>query len=63
MSPRDVMHLELMNRGVYSAGRGMFALSTPMTHADIDRAVSSFRETLSILKPYIADTIPHLLAD
>ena len=52
-----------MNRGVYSAGRGMFALSTPMTHADIDKAVASFRETLSILKPYIADTTPHLLKD
>ncbi len=30
-----LVHLELMNRGVYSAGRGMFALSTPMTHTDI----------------------------
>jgi glutamate-1-semialdehyde 2,1-aminomutase len=58
-----LVHLEMMNRGVYSAGRGMFALSTPMTHADIDKAVASFRETLSILKPYIADTTPHLLAD
>jgi len=58
-----LVHLELMNRGVYSAGRGMFALSTPMTNKDIDKAVSSFTETLSMLKPYIADTIPHLLAD
>jgi glutamate-1-semialdehyde 2,1-aminomutase len=58
-----LVHLELMNRGVYSAGRGMFALSTPMTPADIDKAVASFRETLTILKPYIADTTPHLLAD
>jgi hypothetical protein len=41
----------------------MFALSTPMTYADIDKAVVSFRETLSMLKPYIADTIPHLLTD
>jgi glutamate-1-semialdehyde 2,1-aminomutase len=58
-----LVHLEMMNRGIYSAGRGMFALSTPMTHADIDKAVVSFRETLSILKPYIADTTPHLLTD
>jgi glutamate-1-semialdehyde 2,1-aminomutase len=57
-----LVHLEMMNRGVYSAGRGMFALSTPMTPADIDKAVVSFRETLSMLKPYIADTTPHLLA-
>jgi len=58
-----LVHLEMMNRGVYSAGRGMFALSTPMTLADIDKAVVCFRETLTMLKPYIADTTPHLLAD
>jgi hypothetical protein len=34
-----------------------------MTQGDIDTAVAAFRETLSILKPYIADTAPHLLAD
>ena len=58
-----LVHLELMNRGVYSAGRGMFALSTPMKDADIDKAVVCFRETLLMLKPYIADTTPHLLKD
>jgi glutamate-1-semialdehyde 2,1-aminomutase len=58
-----LVHLEMMNRGVYSAGRGMFALSTPMTQADIDKAVASFRKTLSMLRPYIADTTPHLLKD
>jgi glutamate-1-semialdehyde 2,1-aminomutase len=58
-----LVHIDLMNRGVYSAGRGMFALSTPMTPADIDKAIVSFRDTLSILKPYIADTTPHLLTD
>jgi hypothetical protein len=41
----------------------MFALSTPMTNMDIDKAVASFRETLNMLKPYIADKIPHLLTD
>ena len=58
-----LVHLEMMNRGVYSAGRGMFALSTPMTQADIDKAIVSFRETLSILKPFVTDQIPHLLVD
>jgi len=54
-------HLEMMNHGVYSAPRGMFIPSTPMTEADIDKAVAAFRETLHTLKPYIADTIPDLL--
>ena len=58
-----LIHLELMNRGVYSARRGMFCLSTPMTQGDIDNAVVAFRETLTILKPYIVDTTPHLLSD
>jgi glutamate-1-semialdehyde 2,1-aminomutase len=58
-----LIHLEMMTRGVYTAPRGMFCLSTPMTQEDIDTAVVAFRETLSILKPYIADTTPHLLAD
>ncbi len=58
-----LVHLEMMDQGVYSAGRGMFALSTPMTPADIDNAVAAFRATLLMLKPYIADTTPHLLAD
>ena len=58
-----LVHLEMMNHGVYSAGRGMFALSTPMTPGDIDKAVVAFIETLTILKPYIADKLPHLLTD
>ena len=56
-----LVHLELLNRGVYSAGRGMLAMSTPMTSEDIGKAVRAFGETLAVLKPYIADTLPHLL--
>ena len=59
----NLIHLEMMNRGVYTARRGMICLSTPMTQRDIDKAVASFNESLSILKPYIADTVPYLLAD
>ena len=58
----DLVHLELTNRGVYAARRGMFCLSTPMTDRDIDNAVESFRETLSTLKPYITDATSDLLA-
>ena len=58
-----LVHLEMKNRGIYSAGRGMFALSTPMTSMDIDKAVTSFRETLKVVKPYILDELPHLVAD
>jgi glutamate-1-semialdehyde 2,1-aminomutase len=58
-----LVHLEMMNHGVYTAGRGMVALSTPMTDGDIDKAVAAFRDTLNTLKPYIAGEIPDLLGD
>ena len=58
-----LVHLEMMNRGVYAARRGLFCLSTPMARADIDKAVAAFRETLKMLKPYIEETTPHLLPD
>ncbi|MGD9139085.1 MAG: aspartate aminotransferase family protein [Desulfobacterales bacterium] len=58
-----LVHLEMMNRGVYAARRGMFCLSTPMVRADIDKAVAAFKETLMMLKPFIEETTPHLLPD
>ncbi|ODT82664.1 MAG: class III aminotransferase [Pelagibacterium sp. SCN 64-44] len=35
----DVMHKALLNNGILAAGYGLFALSTPMTDADIDLIV------------------------
>ncbi|MFH1137776.1 MAG: aspartate aminotransferase family protein [Pseudomonadota bacterium] len=57
------LHLELMNQGVYSAARGMFVLSTPMTEADIDFAVDAMAQALDRLKPYARDAFPALLRD
>jgi glutamate-1-semialdehyde 2,1-aminomutase len=58
----SLLHLELMNRGVYSAGRGLFCISTPMTEKDIDQATESLEGALELLKPYAAETAPHLIA-
>jgi len=55
------IHLEMLNRGIYSAARGMFAVSTPMTEKEIDRAVSAFEGALEKLKPVVAAELPHLL--
>jgi glutamate-1-semialdehyde 2,1-aminomutase len=49
-----LLHLELMNRGVYSAARGEYCTTTAMNEADVDRAISIFSETLHTLKPYVA---------
>jgi glutamate-1-semialdehyde 2,1-aminomutase len=56
-----LFHLEMLNRGVFSAPRGMFVLSTPMTESEIDTVIEAFSRTLALLKPYITHTLPHLL--
>lgn len=47
-------HLALMNRGLFSAARGEFCISTVMESTDIDRAVMLFSEALQDVKPLAA---------
>lgn len=56
-----LLHLELMNRGLYAAARGEYNISTTMNEADITRAVDTFSAALHVLKPYIVETYPALL--
>lgn len=56
-----LLHLELLNRGIFSANRGMFNLSTPMTRVEIDQALAAFRAALFTLKSYAASFAPHLV--
>ena len=58
-----LLHLELINRGIYSAKRGMFITSTPMSEVEIDKTVAAFADTLDMLKPYIAARHPQLVAE
>jgi glutamate-1-semialdehyde 2,1-aminomutase len=55
------MHLELMNRGFYSAPRGMLAISTAMDEQIIDKFLEAFAGALEVLKPYVQEKAPHLL--
>ena len=57
-----LLHLEMMNRGIYCAKRGMFVVSTPMKDEDIDRTAADFAEALAMLKSYVADRFPQLIA-
>jgi glutamate-1-semialdehyde 2,1-aminomutase len=59
----SLLHLEMLNHGIYSAPRGMFIVSTPMTEKEIDRAVEAFETTLHVLKPFIEKDFPHLLRE
>jgi glutamate-1-semialdehyde 2,1-aminomutase len=57
----QLFHLEMMNRGIFSASRGMYALSTPMTENEIEKAVTECEATVDVLKPYIAEVLPELI--
>jgi glutamate-1-semialdehyde 2,1-aminomutase len=56
-----LLHLELLNRGIFSANRGMFNTSAPMTEREIDECIAAFGGALEMLKPYAAEHAPHLL--
>jgi glutamate-1-semialdehyde 2,1-aminomutase len=56
-----LLHMEMINRGFYSANRGVYFISTPMTKREIKRAIEAFEGTLGVLKPYVAEETPHLL--
>jgi len=58
-----LLHLEMMNRGIYSAKRGMFVISTPMTEGEIDKATAAFAGALDMLRPYIAARFSQLVAE
>jgi glutamate-1-semialdehyde 2,1-aminomutase len=58
-----LLHLELINRGIYSAKRGMFIISTPMSEVEIDKTAAAFAGALDMLKPYIAEKHPQLVAE
>ncbi len=57
-----LLHLEMLNRGIFAPRRGQYCISTPMTGQHVDGTVLQFAETLALLKPYIAEVNPHLLA-
>jgi len=57
-----LLHLELMNRGIYCAKRGMFVICTPMKDEEIDQTTAGFADVLAMLKPYIAARFPQLVS-
>ena len=59
----NLLHMEMMNRGIFSAPRGQFTISTPMTAREVDTAVAVMAQSLEVVKPYIAEHTPHLLHD
>ncbi len=58
---RELLHLELLNRGLYCSNRLMFCVSTPMREAEIDFALGALTGALRTLLPYIQAAAPRLL--
>jgi glutamate-1-semialdehyde 2,1-aminomutase len=56
-----LMHLALLNRGVFTIPRGLFILSTVMTESEIDGLVDKIDDTLKELLPLIKEKYNHLL--
>jgi len=56
-----LLHLAMLQRGVASAGRLMYCMSTPMTAADVDFALDALDDALRELRPGIERERPALL--
>ena len=54
------IHLELMNRGIFIAPRGMMNLSTAAKEREVDDLLSAWRGTLETLMPVIDEAYPDL---
>lgn len=61
---KDLLHLfylGTLERGIFSAARGLYVMSTPMTQKEIDTAVKAVEDVLQELKPVIEDLWPELI--
>ena len=58
-----LLHLEMMNRGIFSAPRCQYAISTPMTENEIDTAVAVMGQSIRVVKSYVEERTPHLIHD
>ena len=56
-----LLHLTMLTHGVMSASRLMYCVSTAMSQADVDSAVTALNESLGVLRPYIVQERPELL--
>lgn len=54
------IHLELMNRGIFIAPRGMMNLSTAAREGELGELLSAWRGTLESLMPVIEEAYPDL---
>jgi glutamate-1-semialdehyde 2,1-aminomutase len=56
-----LLHLAMLNRGIYSAARGEYNISTVVADTQVEQVITAFNESLHELKPYIAAQYPALI--
>lgn len=59
----QLLHLSMLQRGIASASRLMYCISTAMAVKDVDLALDALEDALLSLKPGIERELPHLLSD
>ncbi len=61
---KEIMHLfylGMLERGIFSASRGMYVMSTPMRRKEIETALAAAEDLLKELKPVIEEIWPELI--
>jgi len=58
---RSLLHLWLLDHGIFPAARMMFNISTPMSEKEIDELGVTITNGLLELKPYIGKAVPELI--
>ena len=58
---RQLLHLELLNRGIFISSRGMFSITTPMTDDDVALVLAAVEGALESLLPYMLVEAPRAL--
>jgi glutamate-1-semialdehyde 2,1-aminomutase len=56
-----LIHLGMLRRGIFPAGRQMYCTSTPMREEHVDRAIAALAETLAETRPVLERECPHLV--
>jgi glutamate-1-semialdehyde 2,1-aminomutase len=63
---KDLLHLYylgMLERGCFSAARGLYVMSTPMTQKEIDHAVKAVDDVMTDLQPSIQEIWPELVGE
>jgi glutamate-1-semialdehyde 2,1-aminomutase len=59
---RSLLHLLLLDKGIFSATRCFYCVSTPMGETEIEKAIAALKNALLHLLPYIEIRAPELIA-